>query len=632
MSTKCDSRWLSRQSKTPTILARYPKWLKSLRWINGRTLYRRVAGTHASRSASHQDQQRLTPAEERAIVKWCHDQDDRGFPPHLDMVKDMALHLEEHRTGQQPTPIGKHWISRFLNRNHDLASKLSTQLERQRAYSNDPRLLQDYFNKLCRLIRLHGLQAFQIFNMDEKGFLMGLVAKAKVPCRRGRRNPRVTHDGKRELVTVVESISGAGYALTPFVINKGAGHYLGWYRNLTTKQKKWHFSYSPRGWIDDYLALKWLEEVFDPQSAELVGNPNLPRLLVFDGHGSHITYEFVEYCIQHNILLLCLPSHSTHLLQPLDVGLFGPYQHFYRLEVDKYMRSGQNRQGIKKATFIPFLAEAREQTFLRSTIQQAFAATGICPLNPRRVLGKVAPSSPKRRDTFGIVKQLRTSRDIRHQVQVGEALLSKTFQKINLDGYEKQALDQVRNIMRDLGHQLEEEIAEKEIFRETNRRLQGTKEIYNITDRRRLAVARFLDGDELTRLRDARLEKDRQRAEKRAKKTAGGQPKIRATRRGTRASLGQRQSLPAPETPPQLVQEVVIRGTPMVAFLDSEVDEEESKEEISDGEWNGSTTSPAKTTPRTRNFLLSPRAKKRLVPDRPLHMALCSRNRSQALD
>ena len=62
--------------------------------VDKRTLYRRIAGTHKSRSVSHQDQQRLTPAEERAIVKWCHDQDDRGFPPRLEMVKDMARHLE----------------------------------------------------------------------------------------------------------------------------------------------------------------------------------------------------------------------------------------------------------------------------------------------------------------------------------------------------------------------------------------------------------------------------------------------------------------------------------------------------------------------------------------------------------
>jgi len=97
--------------------------------VNKRTLYRRIAGTHESRVISHQEQQRLTPAEESAIVKWCQEQDDRGFPPRLDMVRSMAIHLEEKRTGTIAATLGQQWISRFLNRHPTLASKLSCNLE-----------------------------------------------------------------------------------------------------------------------------------------------------------------------------------------------------------------------------------------------------------------------------------------------------------------------------------------------------------------------------------------------------------------------------------------------------------------------------------------------------------------------
>jgi len=262
--------------------------------VNKRTLYRRVAGTHSSAVGGHQDQQRITVAEEKAIGRWYFEQDDRGLPPRLDMVKDMALHLESKRmeADSHPLPRGKNWIRRFLTRNPSLAAKLSTQLERQRAYANDPVLLQDYFAKLGRLIRQNGLRSSQIFNMNEKGFLMGLAAKAKVICRHGRRNPRVTHDGKRELVTVIETISACGSLLAPLIINKGAGHYLGWYRNLTDKERDYQFTYSPKGWTDNQLALKWLIDLFEPQSA-IVAGIGAARLLIFDGHGSHITFEFV---------------------------------------------------------------------------------------------------------------------------------------------------------------------------------------------------------------------------------------------------------------------------------------------------------------------------------------------------
>ena len=44
------------------------------------------------------------------------------------------------------------------------------------------------------------------------------------------------------------------------------------------------------------------------------------RLLILDGHSSHYNWEFFDYCLNAKILPLCLPAHSTHLLQPLDVG------------------------------------------------------------------------------------------------------------------------------------------------------------------------------------------------------------------------------------------------------------------------------------------------------------------------
>jgi hypothetical protein len=43
--------------------------------------------------------------------------------------------------------------------------------------------------------------------MDEKRFVLGYSAKAKVICQRGQRPPEVTQDGNREVVTVIESCS-----------------------------------------------------------------------------------------------------------------------------------------------------------------------------------------------------------------------------------------------------------------------------------------------------------------------------------------------------------------------------------------------------------------------------------------
>ncbi|KAF2192836.1 CENP-B protein, partial [Zopfia rhizophila CBS 207.26] len=48
------------------------------------------------------------------------------------------------------------------------------------------------------------------------------------------------------------------------------------------------------------------------------------RLLVINGHESHNSLEFQQLCKEKNIITLYMPSHSSHLLQPLNVGCFGP--------------------------------------------------------------------------------------------------------------------------------------------------------------------------------------------------------------------------------------------------------------------------------------------------------------------
>lgn len=45
-------------------------------------------------------------------------------------------------------------------------------------------------------------------------------------------------------------------------------------------------------------------------------------LLLLDGHTSHVNWEFFDLCLHKRIFPFCLPAHSTHLLQPLNVGLF----------------------------------------------------------------------------------------------------------------------------------------------------------------------------------------------------------------------------------------------------------------------------------------------------------------------
>ena len=46
-----------------------------------------------------------------------------------------------------------------------------------------------------------------------------------------------------------------------------------------------------------------------------------------DGYSSHITVNFITYCIKHTINLFILLPHISHLLQPFNVNMFAPLKH-----------------------------------------------------------------------------------------------------------------------------------------------------------------------------------------------------------------------------------------------------------------------------------------------------------------
>jgi hypothetical protein len=76
------------------------------------------------------------------------------------------------------------------------------------------------------------------------------------------------------------------------------------------------------------------------------------RLLILDGHSSHISIDFLIYAVEHNIAVLCLPSHTSHILQPLDVGLFATLQQHYSDELDRWTSKGLFR--VNKAEFFKY--------------------------------------------------------------------------------------------------------------------------------------------------------------------------------------------------------------------------------------------------------------------------------------
>ena len=147
-----------------------------------------------------------------------------------------------------------------------------------------------------------------------------------------------SQDGNREFITLIAAICADGSSLPPSLIYQGASYNLQdtWLDEFDTTTQRAFFVCSKNGWSDDNLGLNWLQQVFDRTTKEKVSTRER-RLLIVDGHNSHVNLPFIDYSDTNRILLAVFPPHSTHRLQPLDIGLFSPLATYYSQAIDRLL-------------------------------------------------------------------------------------------------------------------------------------------------------------------------------------------------------------------------------------------------------------------------------------------------------
>src|SRR5450432_2106696 len=149
-----------------------------------------------SRRNSTPNSRKLTPIEELAIVQYILDLDSRGFPPRPQAVQEMADLLLAQRDASL---VGINWTSNFINRRTELKTKFSRKYDYKRALCEDLVIIGDWFKLVRNMVAKYGILEEDIYNFDEAGFMMGVIAIAKVVTSTESRNrPKTTQPGNRE--------------------------------------------------------------------------------------------------------------------------------------------------------------------------------------------------------------------------------------------------------------------------------------------------------------------------------------------------------------------------------------------------------------------------------------------------
>ena len=216
--------------------------------------------------------------------------------------------------------------------------------------------------------------------------------------------------GDREWTTLIQGVGATGRRIPPFLIFAGKVLISSWFHNLPDN---WILQVSPTGWTNNDIALAWLEH-FDTYTKPV----GAYRLLIIDGYESHCSVEFQDRCKEKKIITLCMPPHSSHLLQPLDVACFAPLKRAYGDQISALARDRTNH--ISKETFLPAFKTAFEKTFTKGNICAGFRGAGIVPYNPEAVLSKLdvrlrTPTPPQQDNAVWEAKTPRNPREIEAQ-------------------------------------------------------------------------------------------------------------------------------------------------------------------------------------------------------------------------
>lgn len=225
-----------------------------------------------------------------------------------------------------------------------------------------------------------------IYNIDEKGFALGIQGMHRLIINRNDPRPTISQEVSREWITLIECV-GIEKELSPMIIFKGKRQPDAWY-NSDIALSGGAIGMSANGWTDNELGLSWLTKIFGPSTYDRLEDKKEYRLLIFDGHASHITNAVIEYCNANRIIMLCLPPHTTHLLQPLDVCLFSPLQTAYKDHLHALFSQGQG-YSITKIDFLKIIYQARKDALTPLNIVKSWTKTGLIPFNPSLVLAQL---------------------------------------------------------------------------------------------------------------------------------------------------------------------------------------------------------------------------------------------------
>ena len=201
-----------------------------------------------------------------------------------------------------------------------------------------------------------------LFNLDETSINFTQKTKEHIIITRSHQARLLSHPDRMVSSTLVLCIPADGYALDSTLI---------WPQSNTPEEFRTfplkHIrvycqksSYQTRASFTDMMLTYYLPEML--RRRDCLHLNKTPILLILDGHTSRLSTQVIQYCRTNNIILLILPSHTSHLTQPLDCCVNGTLKNVFASFASKAMNHPSKEDIAKKEEFIDAEVKSEEAT------------------------------------------------------------------------------------------------------------------------------------------------------------------------------------------------------------------------------------------------------------------------------
>jgi len=284
----------------------------------------------------------LSDDEEEELVALLQDMESRLFGLTISDVRHLVFVFCEkngisNTFNRNDGMAGRNWIKLFFSRHPQLSVRKPEAVSIQRAIGFNRAKVDRFFTELEKVCITESGERIipfsNIYNVDESGF--SCVQKPKrIVATKGKKNVGALISGEKgKTITVVCCVSATSTYIPPVFI----------FPRVRMKQSLMDHgppgstgTCTKSGWINEETFEFWFDHFLNCVRPK---NSAQPILLVFDGHSSHTrNLNVVLKARENNVMLLCMPSHCTHRLQPLDVAFFKSLNSHYDDECRKWLR------------------------------------------------------------------------------------------------------------------------------------------------------------------------------------------------------------------------------------------------------------------------------------------------------